>query len=166
MITTPQGHTELRDLYPGMQVLAYQDGKLVASKVLAKWNTGEQALFKVRTRNRSLRATGGHRVLVAAPKKRPMADTDERVSMARWGTEWKHVRDLTPSDYLVTYTGSPKEGGEEVPEDLAWLMGLWLADGSVHTNGGIRICVYNELAEKAMAVLREHAPDRKVSRPS
>ncbi|WP_406157785.1 phage tail tape measure protein [Streptomyces canus] len=163
MITTPQGHTELRDLHPGMQVLAYQGGKLVASRVLAKWSTGEQELFKVRTRNRSLRATGGHRVLVAAPMKRPMADTDVRVSMARWGTEWKHVRDLTPSDYLVTYTGSPKEGGEEVPEDLAWLMGLWLADGSVHTSGGIRICVYNELADKAMAVLREHAPDRNVS---
>jgi phage-related protein len=163
VITTPEGHTELRDLHPGMQVMAYQDGKLVSSKVLAKWNTGEQELFKVRTRNRSIRATAGHRVLVAAPLSRPMADTDERVSMARWGTTWKHVRDLTSSDYLVTYTGSPKKGGEEVPEDLAWLMGLWLADGSVHASGGIRICVYSDLAEKAMSVLRQHAPDRKVS---
>ncbi|MFD1156239.1 hypothetical protein, partial [Undibacterium aquatile] len=115
MITTPQGHAELRDLYPGMEVMAYQDGKLVASKVLAKWNTGEQELFKVRTRNRSIRATAGHRVLVAAPVKRPMMDVDERVAGAEWGTAWKEVRDLTPTDYLVTYTGSPKEGGEEVP---------------------------------------------------
>lgn len=163
VITTPEGHKELRDLHPGMQVMAYQDGKLVSSKVLAKWNTGEQELFKVRTRNRTIRATAGHRVLVAAPIARPMADTDERVSMARWGTEWKHIRDLTTSDYLVTYTGSPKEGGEEVPEDLAWLMGLWLADGSVHASGGIRICVYGDLADKTMSVLRQHAPDRKVS---
>ncbi|MFB7244649.1 LAGLIDADG family homing endonuclease [Streptomyces populi] len=163
MITTPQGHTELRDLHPGMEVVAYQDGKLVASKVLAKWNTGEQELFKVRTRNRSIRATAGHRVLVAAPVKRPMMDVDERVAGAEWGTEWKEVRDLTPTDYLVTYTGSPKQGGEEVPEDLAWLMGLWLADGSVNQNSGIRICVYDDLAEKAMAVLRKYSPDRKVT---
>ena len=163
VITTPQGHTTLRDLHPGMEVMAYQDGKLVSSKVLAKWNTGEQELFKVRTRNRSIRATAGHRVLVAAPVKRPMMDVDERVSMAEWGTEWKHVRDLTPSDYLVTYTGSPKEGGEEVPDDLAWLMGLWLADGSVNQNSGIRICVYGDLAEKAMAVLRKYSPHRKVT---
>ncbi|MFD1277470.1 LAGLIDADG family homing endonuclease [Streptomyces kaempferi] len=163
MITTPQGHAELRDLYPGMEVMAYQDGKLVASKVLAKWNTGEQELFKVRTRNRSIRATAGHRVLVAAPVKRPMMDVDERVAGAEWGTAWKEVRDLTPTDYLVTYTGSPKEGGEEVPEDLAWLMGLWLADGSVNQNSGIRICVYDDLAEKAMAVLRKHSPNRKVT---
>jgi phage-related protein len=163
VITTPEGHKALRDVHPGMQVMAYQDGKLVSSKVLAKWNTGEQELFKVRTRNRTIRATAGHRVLVAAPIARPMADTSERVSMAKWGTEWKHVRDLTTSDYLITYTGSPKEGGEEVPEDLAWLMGLWLADGSVHESGGIRICVYDDLADKAMAVLRKHAPDRKVS---
>ncbi|MFD1156243.1 LAGLIDADG family homing endonuclease, partial [Undibacterium aquatile] len=60
-------------------------------------------------------------------------------------------------------TGSPKEGGEEVPEDLAWLMGLWLADGSVNQNSGIRICVYDDLAEKAMAVLRKHSPNRKVT---
>ncbi|MER5903041.1 LAGLIDADG family homing endonuclease [Streptomyces mirabilis] len=163
MITTPQGHMELRDLLPGMEVMAYQGGKLVTSKVLAKWNTGEQELFKVRTRNRSIRATAGHRVLVAAPVKRPMMDVDERVAGAEWGTEWKEVRDLTPTDYLVTYTGSPKEGGEEVPEDLAWLMGLWLADGSVNQNSGIRICVYDDLAEKAMAVLRKYSPDRKVT---
>jgi len=163
VITTPAGHKALRDVNAGDSVIAFQDGKLVTSQVLAKWNTGEQQLYKVRTRNRALRSTAGHRVLVAAPVTRSMTDPDERVSMAEWGTEWKHVRDLTTSDYLVTYTGSAKEGGEDVPEDLAWLMGLWLADGSVNANGGIRICVYDELAEKAMSVLREHSPNRKVS---
>lgn len=163
VITTPEGFKALRDIHPGDSVLAFQDGKIVSSRVLAKWNTGEKDLFKVRTRNRSIRATAGHRVLVAAPVERAMTDPDERVAMAEWGTQWKHIRDLTTSDYLVTYTGSRKDGGQEVPTDLAWLMGLWLADGSVNAGGGIRICVYDDLAEKAMAVLRKHTPDRQVT---
>lgn len=159
VITTPRGPRKLADIATGDSVTAFQDGRLVSSRVLAKWCTGEQEVYKVRTRNRELRVTAGHRVLAAVQQ-----STVPGVAPTiydTWTTEWKHVRDLTRDDFLVTYTGHESGEGENYPEDLAWLLGLWVADGSVHPTGGLRFCVYGDLADKVQQIWRKYYPDRK-----
>ena len=86
---------------------------------------GVKPTFKVTTRlGREITATGNHPFLVQPRRTgRPLRDRSGEA-------EWKPLGELSVGDRIAVPTSLPYFGVEQVPEHMAGLLGLWLAEGT------------------------------------
>lgn len=158
MVYTATGARPIVDVQVGDEVWSYDAaGGLVLAPVTAFLERGTQQTYQVRTRNRSVRATAGHRLLRLT--RGPARRNAGRFVPVDWSTEWVRVEDIKRDDWLVTLRGAEDMGtemrladGTNVDEDVAWVLGVAVGDGSVN-DGGISICVYGELRERVESVI-------------
>ena len=165
-VTTPAGVKPIEELTPGEQVLAYDDttGELCFRTVLGKKFSGHQAVREVRVGERQLRVTDNHpfyswtydesrakksgryqlayvradqlkQAIVPAtsldygePHKLELPElTTSFTSNNQWGTEFEAVRSRASRLTSVVETN----------DDLMWLFGAFVGDGSISTATGV-----------------------------
>lgn len=140
-VATPSGPKFMVDVSPGDVVWSYVDGRLQPRKVTWSGKTGTKRLYAVRTRNRILRATDNHPVLVRVPGSMTGPNQDRAPSVA-----WKPVGELRVGDVLVQPLNYPDMGGDTLPDgaqattDLMQWLGAFVGDGSA-SDGVISIAM-------------------------
>lgn len=127
------GPKPIRDVGVGDLVWSHVDGGLALRRVTWQARVGEKRVYTIRTRNRVLRATGNHPVLVRVPGTSKVGPNHSRHP----STEWRKVEDLRPGDKVVQVQYLPDSiggyhlptGEDATPEVMQWL-GAYLGDGS------------------------------------
>ncbi len=130
-VWTPQGNTFIKDIRPGSVVWSFVEGVLEPRKVLRSACVGVKQLFEIKTKNRTLRATGNHPVLVRRAGTLGGGDNAAR----RVGHEWKRVDELVVGDHVVQVKATPDlrghtlpDGREATPQFMQWA-GAFIGDG-------------------------------------
>jgi hypothetical protein len=110
------------------------------SRVTWQGCVGEKLVYEIRTKNRTLRATGNHPVLVRVAGRLGGGDNASRAP----SVEWRQVDDLRPGDRVVEAVSLPDLGevhaGCASPEMARWL-GAYVGDGSGAGRGGICLSI-------------------------
>jgi len=96
-ISTPGGLKHIANIEPGDRVWSFVDGELQEKSVIWSGQVGKKKLYEIRTKNRTLRATGNHPVLVRTPGKKGGVPNHLRHA----GYEWRRVDELTTDDWVV-----------------------------------------------------------------
>jgi hypothetical protein len=150
IVNTIRGPVPIETVQVGDEVWSWDNGHMRPRAVLATIPKGERSTLRIRTRQRTLDVTPDHRMLVV----RCLGRTRPGGSNA-WETAWIAARDLAPGDYLVAANTVPDSeparfltDGTCLDEDVAWLLGLIIADGTV-TSSGLHLCVFGDLAFEA-----------------
>jgi len=135
--TVERGPVCIPDVRVGEQVWSLSEKGLVARAVTWSGLTGRnQQLYKIKTRNRTIRATDGHPFPVRRRKKLPAPNIGQRHSpeWCYW-VEWVPVRDLVAGDCIVEPLVLPDTNGISLPDGtpasahlLQWL-GAFVGDG-------------------------------------
>jgi Fe-S cluster assembly scaffold protein SufB len=152
VFTNPAGPVAIADIEPGDKVYAYDLDELkpVRRPVTAVRDSGVQAVYGVVTKNhRQIKATANHPFLVLEPSSREGAAT----------LRWKMLVDIHPGERIGVVQGLPDDGDSrdlstyvharsgrsqprtpvklpsETTEDLLWLLGAYLGDGSMERSG-------------------------------
>lgn len=132
-VWTENGPVPIIDVSVGDKVWSVKDGEVVLQKVTNHAQASSRNVFTVKTKNKTLRASGNHPVLVRVP-----GDLKgKKVSY-----EYKLVEDLTTEDYVVQVKELPDTGNEILPtgdiltEEMAQWMGAMFGDGNI-VNGHI-----------------------------
>ncbi len=170
-VTTRSGVKPIEWVVPGEEVLSFDEeaGGFCFRRVTAKRHSGRQAVREVRTGIRSLRVTDNHpfysfeydpsrarksgRYRLAYRR----ADSLEKVIVPRASIDYGHPYKLELPQTTATFAGSNQYASgftsvrlrpgrlaveAETSDDLMWLFGLFLADGSIDSrpaaNGGLR----------------------------
>jgi HK97 family phage portal protein len=128
------------EVQEGDVVVTYDDRSNLAGaqRVLKKWSAGTKRILEVRTTNRTLHASEGHKVLRLAPGLNPSRPRRP---------EWTEMGVLEPGDYIAVYvqgrdaSGSTLPDGTEVTVDLAEQLGLFLGDGNISRSNGYMQCL-------------------------
>lgn len=119
---TMADHTRKRmdQIVPGDEVLAWEDGRHVAKKVLNAASQGEDDVLDIRTGSSRVRANARHPFAV----------------MRHGQMEWVKAGDLAVGDLVVT--SAVEQGAEEklTPEE-AWLLGFMFGDGWITERTGV-----------------------------
>jgi Fe-S cluster assembly scaffold protein SufB len=163
LVTTPSGMKPIELLVPGELVLSYDEtaGQLCFRRVLGKKYSGEQAVRDVRVGERRLRVTDNHPFLsyvYDAERARKSAryqlayvraDALEQAVIPASAVDYGHPHKLTVRDQYSTAFPSRRARkpllvvDEESSDDLMWLFGLYLGDGSIERcvtpDGGTRV---------------------------
>lgn len=156
MVATDRGPVPIEAIMAGDVVYAYDAGRLVQRKVVQTWDRGEQECFAVRTGNRTVVASANHPFLRATfPTGKGGGHGPD------WPkTDWARLDSLAKKNWLVIATSVPLRecdvtalpDGTPITDDIAWLMGLFLADGSVSHNRGVALsvswCKYGDKRER------------------
>src|SRR5579863_2724176 len=170
-VTTPGGVKPIELLVPGEEVLSYDEarGELCFRRVTAKRFSGYQPVREVRVGERRLRATDNHpfysyRHDGDAAKKLGRyalgyvrADELRQAIVPVTSIDYGHPHKLQVPDRMTVFTGRNQYGAsfevqrerenriaplEETTNDLMWLFGLFVGDGSIERepaqNGGTR----------------------------
>jgi Fe-S cluster assembly scaffold protein SufB len=170
-VTTPGGVKPIELLTPGDQVLSYDEasGELCFRTVTAKRFSGHQKVREVRSGARRLRVTDNHpfysyRYDPTRAKKSGRydlgyvrADELEQAILPVTSIDYGHPHKLQFADTMTAYTGGNQHSTsfdsvrarrvrmapfEETTNDLMWLFGLFVGDGSIDRapakNGGSR----------------------------
>ena len=170
-VTTHSGVKPIEWVVPGEEVLSFDEetGKFCFRRVTAKRYSGRQVVREVRTGIRSLRVTDNHPFYSfeydpARARKSGRhhlayrrADSLERSIVPRTSIEYGHPFKLELPQTVATFTGSNQYASgftsvrerpgrlavdPETTDDLMWLFGLFMADGSIDSrpaaNGGLR----------------------------
>lgn len=159
MVYGPNGAKPISELQPGDEVYAYSDGSAVSRKVVAAWQSITQPVFRVRTRNRSVVASANHPFMVV----REIQDCAKRP--AQYGIEWARLDELQRGDLLVqpralTLRDADAElpDGTPVTEDVAWLLGAIIGDGTVSPpdamSRNILLCLFGDKRERAIEIIK------------
>lgn len=158
LVATTTGHRPIRDVTAGDEVYAWESGHLVMRRVVAAAEQGEQEVFSVRTRNRTVVASANHPFLVVRHGGRPRG-ADGRMGQVEWATEWVRVDEMQRGDVIVTVDHLDDHGtvprlsdGTLVDTDVAWLLGLAIGDGHV-SRRNLRICVYGDVRDRAAKII-------------
>lgn len=139
-VWTACGAKPIAQVQPGDVVWSFVDGGLQLRRVVRAFKTGHKTLYEVRTKNRTLRATGNHPVLVRVPGKLAGFRNEER----RPSYQWKPVDALTPGDCLVQVKSLPDQARTTLPdgspatEDLLQFCGALLGDGNMVCNPRVK----------------------------
>jgi phage portal protein BeeE len=156
-VWTPAGAVPIAAVVPGQIVWSFVDGRIEPRRVVRAGKTGHKALYEIKTKNRTLRATGNHPVLVRTAGR---AGGGPRSGRTPVGVTWKRVDELTTADYVVQPKALPDQGGhtlsdgsEATPEMMQFL-GALLGDGTVE-RGTIRMAI--PTADRCAKVYRELA---------
>jgi Fe-S cluster assembly protein SufB len=170
-VTTPSGVKPIELVTPGDQVLSYDEasGEFVFREVLAKRFSGNQPVRQVRTGERRLEVTDNHPFYswdydpVRAKKSGRYsfayvrADRLGEAIIPTRSLDYGEPRKLARPDTSAAFVGSNQYAdaydvtrarpsrlrvGETTTDDLMWLFGLFIGDGSIDTkiadNGGYR----------------------------
>lgn len=137
-VWTLDGPRSIADVAPGDDLWATGDGTVRASKVTWQGCVGTKEVFLIRTKNRELRATANHPVLVRVPG-HSKGRNPERSAR----TEWRQVADLRPGDSVIQAVGLPDADVAPacVSEQLAQWLGAYVGDGCGAGNGGIQMAL-------------------------
>lgn len=163
MIQTPNGPKMIKNILPGDIVYSWSEGKLVERMVIAAKMQGKQEVFEVRTRNRAVQGSANHPFLVAIKDKRKQKakGTGRGWQKTNWRFEWKRLDTLNRGDLIITFEKDDEinnapilPGGTLLTKDIAWLLGLIVADGHI-TSSGFNICVYNDLREQTLSIVKK-----------
>jgi hypothetical protein len=154
LVHTDRGCLPIEEVEAGDLVPAWGDGGLERRKVVRVMDQGLQAVYRLRTRNRTVIATANHPFLVVRRKARRGVGV-----VVEWRTEWARLDTLRRGDLVVTL--DHLDGAEEqqalsdgtvVTEDVAWLLGVLIGDGTVRRND-VRVCVFGELRDRVRSVI-------------
>jgi Fe-S cluster assembly scaffold protein SufB len=170
-VTTPAGTKPIELLTPGEEVLSYDEatGRLCFRTVTAKRFSGHQPVREVRVGERSLRVTDNHPFLsylyeAERPKKLGRYELGyvraaalEQAIVPVTSIDYGHPHKLALPEVLHTFSGGnqyakgftstrgrrPRLAAvEETTDDLMWLFGLFVGDGSIErkvaASGGTR----------------------------
>lgn len=161
-VRTLGGYQNIEDLQPGDQVMSFVDGEPHFNQVNAAWFSKRQETYRVRLRTRAVEASANHPFLRLGFT--PEACTEGGNSReGTWATEWVRLDQLRRDDYVVIFSDTDDTRAmedtqrtvEDVPEDLAWLLGVYVGDGCMNDDS-LRICVYGELRERVQDVSARH----------
>ncbi len=162
-VTTPSGVKPIELVTPGDEVLSFDhdSGQLVFRRVLAKRDSGVQQVREVSVGTRSLRVTDNHPFLsytydAEAPKKLgryavayTRADQLQHALVPRTSIDYGHPYKLERPDDVSSFGSSNQYTNafaakrarsprliapEFTTDDLMWLFGLFVGDGSLETN--------------------------------
>jgi intein/homing endonuclease/phage portal protein BeeE len=145
LVWTTDGPRPIAEVSAGDTVWAHGDGHLARRTVSWSGCVGTKRVYAIRTKNRLLRATGNHPVLVRIPGQRSGPQEGRHAR-----TEWRRVDELAPGDCVVQVQSLPDQGSRSLPDGqpatselLRWL-GAYLGDGSGTGSGrpsGVRISI-------------------------
>lgn len=143
LVWTVGGPLPIEDVRAGDEVWSFVDQGLSPRKVLRQGQTGEKQIYRIRTKNRVLNATGNHPILTRVP-----GSTDGTGGNAARAasTEWKNVEDLVIGDEIVEPLALIDQGGDESPLGpvdgalIQWL-GAYTGDGSGASRGGFSMAL-------------------------
>lgn len=137
MIATTHGSKRIVDIVAGDTVWSFVGNELKPRQVTHMQKTGHKPLFEVRTKNRTLRATDNHPLLVRVPGNSNGGNAERSVSYT-----WKSIADLVVGDYIVQPKSYPEQGGNRLPDgtiatvDFMKYCGALLGDGTVNIQAG------------------------------
>jgi FeS assembly protein SufB len=146
--TANRGQVAIKEIEPGDLVFAYDEAeeRLRVVTVRAAAQTDVRQTYEVSVGTRVIRATDNHPFLCLADERKPGRER------ARWARRWKTLGELKPGDLVAVPRGLP-EFGEPVrldpalrnngdgfgpmwsSNDLMWLLGYFLGDGSLQSSG-------------------------------
>ncbi len=164
LVYGPDGATPIEDVRAGDRVYSYVDGRLESQNVTAQWQSKRQPVFKVRTRNRSVVGSANHpflRVVQVESSRHVKGGRRGEQIPARFDVQWARLDELKPGDLLVQPREMPAAvkpdpqlaDGTAVTEDIAWLIGAAVGDGTV-TSKALRLCLYGEKRDRADRIAR------------
>ena len=152
-INTPEAIKSIADIEVGDGVYALNErGTLEEKSVLAKVNNGEKPAYEIHVAGRTLEATENHPFLILNRTERVVDPKTGR----KWFLEWKQLKDVKENDLMALAVDLPGKGqpfklprykpyiSNRIPlpspprkttQDLMWLMGIWLGDGSISWPG-------------------------------
>lgn len=129
-VMTLNGPRAIVDVQAGERVWSYVAGRLVDRQVTWSGQTGVKRVYKIRTKNRILKASDNHPVLTRIPGNSKGSNAERHATVA-----WKQVADLKPGDWIVQATSYPDQNNTVSPdglpateEMLQWL-GAFIGDG-------------------------------------
>ncbi|HVV75989.1 MAG TPA: Fe-S cluster assembly protein SufB [Mycobacteriales bacterium] len=146
--TADRGQLPIKEVQAGDRVFAYDEEseQFVVAPVKSAAQTGVKQTYRVQVGGRTIRATDNHPFLVLADERKPGRQR------ARFVRRWKTLAELSVGD-LVAVPRDVPDFGESMPlprplgrsgeqpgpgttnVDLMWLLGLYIGDGSLQTNG-------------------------------
>lgn len=93
-------------------------------------NNGYYKTLEMKTKNSfSIRATPNHKFIIMGTDGVP---------------KWEEMQNIQPDDYVAIKVGANLWGTNTIDRDSGYLVGLYLAEGSVDTYGGFsRVCITN-----------------------
>jgi FeS assembly protein SufB len=146
--TANRGHVPIKEIEAGDLVFSYDETaeQLVVAPVKSAAETGVKQTFEVTVGGRTIRATGNHPFLALSD------DRKAGGQRARYSRRWKTLDQLSVGDLVavprdVPEFGSPlqvsaayrRDGSAFGPmwtsEDLMWLLGYLVGDGSLQSSG-------------------------------
>lgn len=141
-VWTTAGPVRIADVKPGMTVWSEVDGHMEKLPVTNWALTDTRPVYTIRTKNRILRASGNHPILVRIPGSLGGGSNDER----RVSYGYKRADEIAPGDHVVQAMDLPDQRGFTGPDgspvsgDLMRWLGAMLGDGSVGS-GTIRMAM-------------------------
>lgn len=161
LVYTDRGPVRIDSLDGNEQVWSWDEGGACRRrKVVAQLDQPVQEVFKLRTRNRTIRATANHPFKVLRRTGR------ERVGApVQWWTEWVRLDEVQVGDHVVILEHAPLLGIESEVEELAWLLGIYVGDGSL-TSHGVNLCVFGELRDRVSAAVQNQFGTSGIEHPT
>lgn len=142
LVWTLNGPRPIVDLKVGERLWSHVDGGLAPREITWQGQTGELPVYTIRTKNRTLRATGNHPMLVRVP-----GNSDGPNAERHAHTEWRQVENLAVGDQVVQAMCLPEQGRTTMPdgaeateEKMRWL-GAYIGDGCLSGDDGVRMCI-------------------------
>lgn len=141
-VWTTRGIVKLGEVSPGDEVWSYVDGRLVSRKVIWHAQTGTKPVYVVRTKNRAIRFTDNHPILVRVPGSSRGGNVERSARV-----EWRRVDQLCVGDQVVQAQRLPDQCLDRLPtglpattDALQWL-GAYTGDGCLSGTRGVRMCI-------------------------
>lgn len=141
-VWTTRGIVKLGAIAPGDVVWAFVENRIEPCKVLWHGETGRKPVYTVRTKNRTIRFTDNHPVLVRVPgtSRGGNAERSARV-------QWRRVDELRAGDQVVQAQRLPDQGRTSLPngspataDALQWL-GAYTGDGCLARGPAVVMCM-------------------------
>jgi hypothetical protein len=125
-VWTLDGPRPIVDVRPGDELWSTGEGTVRRGRVTWQGCVGEKDVYRVKTKNRELRATANHPVLVRVP-----GNSDGPNSERGATTEWREVGELRPGDKIIQAVGLPDAGENPkgISPDMAQWLGAYVGDG-------------------------------------
>ena len=140
-VWTTSGAVPIVDVKPGMIVWSVIDGRMKPRPVTNWAQTDVRPVYAVRTKNRVIRASGNHPILVRVPGSSTGGNATRSASYT-----YRHADQIQPGDWVVQAKSVPDQGWETGPDGhrltpaMAKWLGAMLGDGSV-TDSVIRMAM-------------------------
>jgi intein/homing endonuclease len=142
-VWTVDGPRLIAEVKSGDHVWSQVGRSLGVHPALRARPAGAATLYRVQTKNRLLRVTGDHLVLVRRPGSMGGGSNAARHA----GLEWRPVAQLRPGDRAVQVQHLPDLGGAKLPDgELATqpsiqFLGAFIGDGCFNGDRGVRLCI-------------------------